>query len=231
MALEQELLICSLLFSGAFLKAEFFVKEKWWETLQWVPGLAEHCEDAAIVTLLQLRYGMNQELYKLLCNVLTWSHPAIAVAESPAPLCKQALKGQSLSQWLWLDKTRQWAQERHITISWGWVLINQLGTKKLGLLKASQDCPGVLFPVADSRNILELLELFLSGMTALRPLISEAALLQEAPDPPLFSTRIPSSSNSHVRLLLKWDWRAWQDGWMELIHSVLILISANHLNC
>jgi len=44
MALEQDLLICYLLFSGAFqllfFKAEFFVNEKWLETLNWVPGLA-----------------------------------------------------------------------------------------------------------------------------------------------------------------------------------------------
>lgn len=71
------------------------------------------------------------------------------------------------------DKTDN-AHKEGTTISEGWILSNLLGTKKPGLLQAPQNYSGVSFVPANSRNVT-LMELFVSGLPALTPLISETA--------------------------------------------------------
>lgn len=89
------------------------------------------------------------------------------------------------------------AHEEGTSVCEGWILSNLLGTKKPVLLKAPQDCPGVSFVPADSRSVT-LMELFVSGLPALTPLISDTASSWETPDPLLLTTRISVSSSSHV---------------------------------
>lgn len=71
------------------------------------------------------------------------------------------------------DKTDNGHKEG-TAISEGWILFNPQGTEKPGLLKAPQNCSGVSFVPADPRNVT-LLELFVSGLPAFTPLISETA--------------------------------------------------------